>query len=360
MMLVMGLAAFTPLDAAPTPSPKAVPAAPQDDFTAGQRWFKKNDFAKAAAAYAQFAKTQPNDPRAATAWLQEGLCKLRLNKSAEALRCWNWILQRYPASPDVPEALEQLIGLYEKRDQTSEASILSNRLLKQHPQHPATLRLLVRRADTSSASQRYEEVVRLLSPVRAQLTGEQARQLDLAQICVEAKTNPEKLLTAASAALEADEPAKAVPLLKTFLVQSGVTRTAEARTKLGWALYCSGDAKQIAEAEDLWKSVVNKGPSTDAWVGEAQWHMVQLLAGPKAKPNEAISLCEKIAQHQPQGTFRHEQALYTKAWLFWIQHDWKAALGAFNDLIKSYPSKASQPAIQRYVEECKKAAENNK
>jgi hypothetical protein len=113
-----------------------------------------------------------------------------------------------------------------------------------------------------------------------------------------------------------------------------------------------GGDKNYAKADALWKEVIRKGPAKDEWVAESHWHQVQLLAGPLGKGKEAVALCEKVAAAQEPGSFRHEQALYSKAWLLWTQHEWKPSLEAFTALVKAYPAKNIHPAIVEYIKDC--------
>jgi len=131
-------------------------------------------------------------------------------------------------------------------------------------------------------------------------------------------------------------------------------RITEARTRLGWSMYCSGDKEQIERAVVLWKNVARSThPQDKEWVDESQWHIVQYLAGPANKWRDAIAQCDRIAKSNPAGSFRLEQALYSKAWLYWAKNEWKQALAGFEDLIAAFPEKAQHPPIQHYMEECR-------
>jgi TolA-binding protein len=124
--------------------------------------------------------------------------------------------------------------------------------------------------------------------------------------------------------------------------------------KLGWSYYCQHDAKSLDRAEAIWEEVIRKGPPADPWVEESQWHMIQLLAGPRAKWKEAVAHCDAAAKGALAGSFRHEQALYTRAWLLWTQKKWALSLAGFKEFVKAYPPKATHPPIMAYMQECEK------
>lgn len=353
-----GSAAFL---GAQTPVAHAPVAANVDGFALAERLFKEGQFARAATHFAAFSKASPSDPRTASAWLHEGVCHVKLGREDDAIRCWNWVVQRYPASPQVPEALEQLIAVHQRRANAGEANALTAKLVAAFPRHPATVRLMIARAEASLTAQRYEEAVKLLEPIREQLSPPQRRQMELARLYSEAKSDPAKLIAAADAAFEANDPDKAIPVLEAFLAKAANSpRSTEARVKLGWACFCLNDEKNLQRAETLWEEVIRKGPPTDEWVGESQWHMVQLLAGPRRKWKDAVARCELVARAFSPGTFRHEQALYTRAWLLWTQKQWAISLAAFRDFVKAYPHKAIHPPIVAYMRECEQHLANGR
>jgi outer membrane protein assembly factor BamD (BamD/ComL family) len=98
--------------------------------------------------------------------------------------------------------------------------------------------------------------------------------------------------------------------------------------------------------------VIAAGPAGSEWVGESQWHLVQLNAGPKDNWKEAIALCEVLAKTVPKERKLHEQAMFARAWIYWSKNDWAKARVAFQDLIAAYPEKASHPPIMEYLAQC--------
>lgn len=83
----------------------------------------------------------------------------------------------------------------------------------------------------------------------------------------------------------------------------------------------------------------------------SRWHLVVLNAGTYKKIDQAIELCDIQAKEFP-GEFYEEQALFSKAWLYWAQQKWDEAQPAFNELLKRYPEKAEHPAIMKYIRDC--------
>ena len=55
-----------------------------------------------------------------------------------------------------------------------------------------------------------------------------------------------------------------------------------------------------------------------------------------------------------------EQALYSRAWLYWAKAEWRDALAGFESLIAAFPEKAQHPPIQYYIDECRKNLEEKK
>lgn len=67
-------------------------------------------------------------------------------------------------------------------------------------------------------------------------------------------------------------------------------------------------------------------------------------------------MCDQIVKVQPVGSFPHEQALFSKAWLLTVHDQGKAAVAAFEDLAADYPEKMKQPPIQLHVKRAQESA----
>jgi hypothetical protein len=63
-----------------------------------------------------------------------------------------------------------------------------------------------------------------------------------------------------------------------------------------------------------------------------------------------VALCKEIEMEQPVGSYPHEQALFSRAWLLTVQEQGQLAVDAFDDLIAAYPEKANQPVIIKHRE----------
>jgi len=212
----------------------------------------------------------------------------------------------------------------------------------------------VRRAETAFAAGKYTEAIATFSRVEKKLPIEAANHLMIAWAMQNASSDPATVLLSAQSLIKDQKEDLAVQLYTTFLKKFPQSpHVAEAKTRLGWCLYDGGDVAKIERAEQLWREVIAAGPLTGEWVGECQWHMVQLLSGPKNQWKQAAELCVQIARTFPKGSFRHEQALYSRAWLFWAKKDWPSGVAAFEALIAAYPAKAQHPPIVRYLEECR-------
>jgi TolA-binding protein len=336
--------------------PLSPPGTPSDAlYATAQEELKKSHFDLARMQFANFAAKYPTDSRAAEALLQQAICEMKLNHKEEAVKNLNWLVQRHSTSPVAADAMEQLALFYESKSDPTTANALREKIIARFPEHPITVRLWVARGDAFSKHGQYAEAVKAYEKVETKLAADAKQKLQAARALTMVSANPDALLDAASERLSANDSASAMNLYLAYLQKyPNAARMGEAKTKLGWCYYVSGSKEDLDRAAHLWQEVVNSRPATDEWAGESQWHMVQLLAGPRQKWEDAVRLCEKIAGAFPVGSFRHEQALYTRAWLLWTQKQWKTSLAAFQDLTKSYPQKAIHPPIVAYMQECER------
>lgn len=154
------------------------------------------------------------------------------------------------------------------------------------------------------------------------------------------------------APLNEDDRKLATELL-TLLAKSPKASKDHARihTKLGWCLLLAGGEENQHRAEQLWRNVIRTSRPSDPWYAESKWHLVQLAAGPQNDWPKAVSLCEEIAKEQPKGSFAHEQAMLSRAWLLTIHRQGKAAVAAFDAMAAAYPEKMLHPPIRKHREE---------
>ena len=342
------------------PPPKKAPASPADQaFAAAQEALKKSDYPAGRRLFGDFAGKFPADTRVPEAQFLKGMCELKGGPQGAALSTWNALIQLQPKSDAAVMALEQLVLYYEKEGPPARVEELLNRLLTAFPAHAATVRLWTKRGETLFAAKKYEAAVQAWEALGAQLAGSARQKLTVAKVLAKANTDPRSLLEAANTSLERNEVALAVELYEVYLdrfPQGADSR--QVKTKLGWALYVREDEEKKGEdydrAESLWKQVAQQGPANDTWAGESQWHLAQLLAGPRGKWEQAVQLCTTITKNFPVGTFRNEQAMFSKAWLYWAKKRWEKSKVAFEELITAYPEKKNHPPIMEYIEECEK------
>ena len=330
----------------------------ESSFNAAKELFNKGQFAQAGSALTKFTEIYPSDAHAPEAQFLIGMCAFKQNDYDHALLAWNWSVQRYPTASATAAGLEQMAMYYEAKHNLTRTNDLGDQLLRTFPTDPATLRLSVHRGEMLSKSGDYKEASRVLAAVEPQLDPTQKQALAMARALTASSSDPQKLLEIARGKMTAGDTQMAGDLYSKYL-QSQPTKTgaSEAMTNLGWCLYVTGTAQNLDKAERLWQQVVNGNPVTDEWGGESRWHLVQLLAGPRGRWQDAVKACENIVQSAPAGTYRHEQALYTSAWLLWVNKQWPQALTEFQNLVQVYPAKAVHPPIVAYIADCKKQIE---
>jgi len=333
--------------AAETPPPRPADVA----FTAFQQALKSGRLPQARATAQEFTARFPHDPRVPAVLLQKGLAEHQAGLTAEARLTWSWVAANYPKSDAAAAALEQLALACERMQQLPQKEELLKRLRQNFPNHAVTLRVCRREAEAKLTALDYAGAITWYQQIAGSLADKDRQRLKFAQTMLSAKgADLTGLLTMANELLTSDDVASAITLyeelLRRFPAGKGV---AEAKTKLGW---CYALRQDWDRAERLWRSVVESGPAQDRWAGESQWHIVQMLSGPRGKWEAAAALCDEIIKTFPVGSVRHEQAQFSKAWLFWANKKWAAAKAAFEDFLAAYPAKATHPPLVEYLEEC--------
>jgi tetratricopeptide (TPR) repeat protein len=246
--------------------------------------------------------------------------------------------------------LEQLAVGYARQGQRAQKEDCLKRLATDFPQHPVTTRLFVTEARARLAAKDYAGAAALFQQVEAGLSAAEREQFQFARsMASPSRVDPKMLLTMANEQLTKNEVGQAIQFYEEYLQRFPDAPGAnEAKTKLGW---CYALQEQMDKAEQLWQSVIARGATGDPWVGESQWHMIRLLAGPKGKWEDAVKLCETVAKNFPK-QFRGQQALFTRAWLYWAHGKWQPARAAFEDLVQAYPDVLQHPPIQEYIQQC--------
>ncbi|HEV7406484.1 MAG TPA: tetratricopeptide repeat protein [Chthoniobacteraceae bacterium] len=220
------------------------------------------------------------------------------------------------------------------------------------PDHPVAIRTWIARGDAFSKQGRPAEAVKAYEKAGAKLTPAATQNLETARKLLLAASGPDALLDSAGESLTASNLVGAINLYLAWLQKYPTgTRIAEAKTKLGWCYSLQNTPASLKSAEDLWQVVIQKGPANDAWVGESQLSMIRLLAGPKGKWEEAVKVSEVVAKNFPKSA-RGEQALFTRAWLYWAHEKWKLSRSAFDDYLRAYPEAIEHPPIKDYIRDC--------
>jgi len=326
-------------------------------------------FKEANADFEQFAlKAVNNDSRLPEAMFNQGFALSREKGIAFAstLRPWESLIKRFPKSEWSAKALGEIITYYTNLNDPK-ANTYRRQLTEQFPGSPVTISLTRAEADKLFTDKKYTEAMRLYSTIESSLDENGKKNFLLSKMLAEAGSSPAKLLEAAETVfLSGDDTDKALLQTAKELYLEVLTKSnqlsaeqiARAKTRLGWCHYAGiPDYAEADKAEKLWGEVIAQGKKDDLWVGESQWRLIQLYAGPMNFQKEgqwkvSIKYCDEMIKNFPIGQFRHEQALFSKAWLLRCHGQWQDSLQAFNQLISEYPNKAKQKVIQDYIQEC--------
>lgn len=369
--IVMGMTIFLAgvmlsgsLYGSPSPTRVANPTAsalPQSNvrpedllWNSAQDCLQKAQYKEARGKFEQFSRNYRTDSRLKEAMFYQGLCDLKLGREVKALSAWNQVVKL-----ELPEkvksralrlTLEQLADYYDRKGREADKKKVLSQLLADFPDHPVTVQLHVQAAEAKLRESDYADALELYRAVDGHLTEKDRKSLELAEtMTTKGARNPQGLLEAANESLEKDHVDQAIKLYQTFLKENAASPlAAEAKTKLGWCYYLQ---QKYAKAEPLWKDVIKKGRVKDQWTGESRWHLIQLLTGPRNKPDQAVELCDVQAK-EFAGAFRGQQASFIKAWIYWLRKDWAKAHQAFMDLVSAYPETAQHQPIQDYIQDC--------
>lgn len=313
-------------------------------------------FREAQQKFSEFARQYMNDERYKQAMYFQGVCEMKLGHEKEALNTWYKLLKLDMLNKTKSEAalssLEQMVQYYGLKGKDTEKKKALNQLLQDFPSSEVTVKLFVREAQARLAESDYSGAAALYRSVDSNLCEEDRANLELAVMMSSGTArNPRQLLDYANKSLEENNVDYAIKLYQAFLKENAASPlAAEARTKLGWCYYLR---ERFADAEKLWKEVIGRGPAGNEWVGESRWQTIVLMAGPYHKAEAAQKLC-LIQAKEFAGKFRGEQALFTRAWLYWVGKQWVEAKAAFEELIRAYPEKALHEPIKAYLNDCEK------
>lgn len=331
---------------------------PEGPIAQAEALWRKGQLASAMKSLDTFMAAAPRDPQVPGALLLKGDCLRADGREQEALDAWAQLSSRFPVSPQAPAALARSVDVYtssQTRKNPKKSVELTNRLMTIYPKSPEALPFFLAEADKYFEKKKYSDFIRLLKPLEASLRAQDKERLRFAGILATGVPDLDYLLTQASESADRSDYGTAIRLYETALEAFATSpRLNEVKNKLGWCLFTRAIAKDQDRAETLWRQV-SSAKAADEQSGEARWHLVQLYSGPKGKWREAADMCVPIAKDFA-GTFRQEQALYTRAWLFWAGQDYAKAVVAFEDLIAAFPEKAKHPPIRYYLNDSKTKA----
>jgi len=310
----------------------------------------KNDD-EALKLLSAFVRSNSTAPEAVEARFLLGQIQTRQRQVDEAFRTFSAVISSARGTEWAAKALEETAKLHETRRNRTGAQQSRDFLLRDYPESPTTLRVWSAIADRHYQNAQFKEALAIYDRLAPSLRGPAKQQFESAKAIVDSGGEPGRLLVAANDALKNNRRNLARNLYQLIAGQkANPAIVAEARVKYAWCLYSEGGPENLAEAEKIWSSIASQDPRSE-WGGQSRWHLVQLHAGPKREWQKAVEMCAAIARDFPPGSFRHEQALYTRAWLLRTHKQWEQAHAAFEDLVRYYPAKASHPPILRYMEE---------
>lgn len=310
-------------------------------------------YSNAEKLFDDFIKRNFNDERVASARIYIGICDYNQNRSQRALDAWDRVMKaeimQKRSSPALLLGLEQLAIHYRAQQNMSEQEKILSSLLQMFPDDPLTIREHTLSARACIESGDYMKAAGLYEKVSDSLKGRDMEDYRLAKELAAPGGSVAAIITSANKQLADNSLNTAARLYEEVLKRNPSSdERYEAMTKLGWCLYLRHNYK---EAESLWEQVIKQGDKGNEWVGRSRWHMIQLLTGPLNKTDKAIELCNAQAVEFP-GSFRGQQGMFIKAWIYWLEKDWRNAHQAFTELISDYPHMAHHAPIQGYIREC--------
>lgn len=315
---------------------------------------KSKKFEEARQALERYTRSNPSAEDLGLALLLKGRCQIRSKDASirrEALLTWERLVIRFAKSNEAAEALNELADAYSAAKNSSKARDYRERLLREFPEHPVAVSVWFSQAEEMVSAGRHADALAILKRMEKNLTPEQRARMDLVEAMTTAGGTPARLVEEADR-IFIRNPAEAAVLYQEYLKRSPTgSDSSRAKARLGFCWARAPDPKDRAKAEQLWREVATRGPPSDEWVIESRWYLVQMLAGQSGEWRKAVSELDEIIKVVRPGTFRHEQSLFTKAWLSWANQDWRGALAGFQELVKAYPSKGDHEPIRFYIED---------
>jgi TolA-binding protein len=316
--------------------------------------FRDQQFADGEQLLQQFVRSQSNHADADEARFLIGRAQVRQERHDDARRSFEWIVNANPRSEWAARSLEQLALLAERSRNPSGAQDHRRRLLRDHPDSPTTATVWLGIADTHFRDQEYRQAAELYQRFETALDARQRSRLAVAEVLAGSATDPAVVLEHVVDSLRNNRIDTAQALARA--VQRQFPRhpaAAEAALREGQTLIARGDRESAEQARDLFASVFNHTAATDEVTELARWELIRVNAGPLADIAEALKWCEIAINTSTRGEFRHQQAMYSKAWLLWAHRRFEPALEAFEEFAAAYPEQGASAPIQAYIEDCR-------
>lgn len=332
----------------------------QIDFLAKVEHLRKDQRSEEALRLCRdYLSKNPKDDLTEKVTVLQAEILLSTKRGEDAVRMLDWLVGHSPnpKSKPVGDALELVAKYYDQRLVPVAAENYRKKLLTLQPQHPGAKAYLRSTVRTAFGKRDFAGV---LAVVEKFGDGEDAEVKNLYQLSQAQQhgAQPQALLALGREAAARKNIPLAQESYLAFISQYPKQNSVlDAKLELGWLYYNQGEKAKLDEAEKLWRQVAAQGAPDSDVVGEAMWHLVQLLSGPRFKWKEAEGLCREIAKRFPIGNSRNEQAMFIGAWLFWAHKEWMSAREAFASFTAAYPQAATAGPVVAYISEIHDALE---
>jgi TolA-binding protein len=296
------------LDAAPPQPPPQAP--PKSILEPARDHLKANRYKEAESLLLEILRIRPDGPDAAECKMLLGQAQMKQQRPDDALRTYAGLVQRHPETDWAAQAMEEQAKLYIQRRNPKAAQQLRDLLLERYPKSPTTAQVWMTLADDYYQAGQFKEAMAIYSKIAPYGTGAAKDRYETAKLMTQSGGDPQKLLAAGDAELKKNRREFAKTMYR-MVADKKTAASTEARVKYAWCTYLEGGDENLKAAEKIWTNVAAQDPKSE-WGSASRWHLVQLHAGPKHEWKKAVDMCAAISRDFAPGTFRHEQALYTR------------------------------------------------
>jgi tetratricopeptide (TPR) repeat protein len=353
-LLVQATSAGQPAQTEPTAKPEPAPKTP---FQIAEAHFKAREYAQAERLVTEQLNTNPGGPEAAASYYLLGHAMERQNKLDEAIRTLSGCVARFPGTEAAAQSLDLQATIHLQRKNAGVAKRLHDQLLSEYPKSPTTLRIWAGNADGLFREGKFAEALAIYERLDGELPAKTQRNIGAARILAERGSDPQRIMPVADQILADGDRELAAMLYEELVKSPSIGRDLPLiQTRLAWCLSLLRNEESRDRAVKLWQEVIRSTRPSDAVHAEAKWHLVRHAAGPERDWKKAVNLCDDIIAAQTPGSFRHEQAMFSKAWLLTVHNQGEAAVEAFDRFAAAYPEKAAQPPVVRHRERALESA----